>query len=482
MSDAIAHGTNGSGGLHALATPDGFDQLATVLSTWVPQQRWFGGKARDFRTLTLHDAVLLTADPEPDPVLVVIVEVSYDDGHAERYQVPLAAGESGDDGYVGHVGGAHLVDATHVAGAARVLTFHACRPDERRTARGEIVFGRPLGDDEIKVGEPRRMSAEQSNTSIVLGDELIFKLFRRLEAGENPDVELTRALTESGFPNAPRQRGAFGVRHDDGSVTALGVLADFVHGGREGWALATADVERVVGGGAQDPEMAARFASLGRAVADMHGALAGTLGFRDAEPDDLLVWVAAMREQAEHVLATAARRAQDEAGSVLSRREGLFERLHRITETKATGPLTRIHGDLHLGQVLLDAEGRWQLLDFEGEPAKSLEQRRALNAPLRDVAGMLRSFDYAAASGSGGDLSHVPEVAAVWREAARSAFLDAYLEEAQHLGVLPHPDAVAAQLDAFELDKAIYELGYELANRPDWVPIPVGGITRVLDR
>ena len=446
----------------------------------MPRQRWFSGKARDFVALRLHDAALLTAPGIPDPVLEVIVEVDYADGHSERYQVPLAAGVSESTDAVGAVGGFDLVDATSTLAGAKLLTTLTHEPDERLTARGEVLFGRPLGDEPLPGGEPRRMSAEQSNTSIVVGDAVILKLFRRLEAGENPDVEVTRALTEAGFPHAPRQRGAFGVRHLDGSVTALGVLADFVHGGREGWALATADVARVIAG--ENGTMAASVADLGRAVAEMHGALARTLGTREAAPGDLKGWVTAMEAQAERVLATAERRAGDAAQPVLRRREEIWRAIERLAEEQATGPLTRIHGDLHLGQVLLDADDSWQLLDFEGEPSKTLEERRALNAPLRDVAGMLRSFDYAAAAGSGGDLSHVPEAAAAWRDAMRDAFLDGYLDGAAGHEVLPTgSEAVAAQLDAFELDKAIYELGYELANRPDWVPIPVGGITRVLD-
>ena len=409
--------------------------------------------------------------------------------------MPLAAGADGGAGdLVGTVGGVQLVDATSIPSGARLLTALTHETVERLTARGEVLFGQPLGDDPLPSGEPRRMAAEQSNTSIVVGDAVIYKLFRRLEAGENPDVEVTRALTEAGFEHAPRQRGAFGVRHLDGSVTALGVLADFVRGGREGWAVATADVARVVaaqaaaGGsgsavGGGDGQMTIEIADLGRAVAEMHHALARTLGTREAAPGDLKGWVAAMEAQAEAVLATAQRRAPDATEPVRRRRDAIWAAIERLAAEQATGPLTRIHGDLHLGQVLLDANNSWQLLDFEGEPAKTLEERRALNAPLRDVAGMLRSFDYAAAAGSGGDLSHVPEAAARWRDAARDAFLDGYLGAASGHDVLPAGDAaVAAQLDAFELDKAIYELGYELANRPDWVPIPVGGITRVLDR
>ena len=463
-----------------------------MLTDWVPRQRWFSGKARDFAALRLHDAALLTAPGVADPVLEVIVEVDYDDGHTERYQVPLAAGAGAGADAVGTVGGVDLVDATSTAAGARLLTALTHEPAERRTARGETLFGSPLGEEPLPAGEPRRMSAEQSNTSIVVGDAVIYKLFRRLESGENPDVEVTRALTEAGFPHAPRQRGAFGVRHLDGTVTALGVLADFVAGGREGWALATADVARVTsaqaaeGGsgsrGEGDASMAGFVADLGRAVAEMHGALARMLGTREAAPGDLKGWVTAMEAQAERVFATAQRRAPDAAESVLRRRDEIWRAIERLASEQATGPLTRIHGDLHLGQVLLDAGNSWQLLDFEGEPSRTLEERRALNAPLRDVAGMLRSFDYAAAAGSGGDLSHVPGAAVTWRDAMREAFLEGYLGAAAGHDVLPNGDeAVAAQLDAFELDKAIYELGYELANRPDWVPIPVGGITRVLD-
>ena len=469
--------------LSALSSPDSFSKLAALLRTWVPQQRWFAGKARDFVDLHLHDAVLLTAPGAEDLVLDVIVSVDYADGHSEQYQVPLTAGAPEMDGFVGELDGLALVDATHVPPAAQLLTALTHEATERTTARGETLVRRPVDDQPVDLSDPRRMTAEQSNTSVVFGDRLIFKLFRRLEPGENPDVEVTRALTEADYPNAPRQRGAFGIRHGDGSVTALGVLAEFVTGGREGWALATAEVGRIAAGEEPDPQRREQFQQLGRAVADMHGALARTLGRRDAAAEDLAAWVDAMLQQAEHVLLTAQRRAPDAAAAVLDRRAELLERLHRLADEKATGPLTRIHGDLHLGQVLLDASGRWQLLDFEGEPAKPLSERRALNAPLRDVAGMLRSFDYAAAAGSGGNLAAVPAAAAQWRDNVQAGFLSAYLDEAAEHDVLPDDDAsVQAQVDAFELDKAVYELGYELANRPDWVPIPVGGITRVLDR
>ena len=468
--------------LDGLSTPDAFDRLAVILREWVPRQRWFAGKARDFADLRLVDAILLTGAGEPDPVFELITEVVYEDGHIEHYQVPLVPGRIDGEGYVGEVEGIGLVDATYVPSAARVMASLAYEETERRTARGDILVGTPVEPAELPDASPRRIDVEQSNTSMVLGDTAILKIFRRLEPGENPDVEITRALTEAGFANAPHQRGAFGLRHSNGLTTALGVLSAFVPGAQEGWNVATAEVHRVTAGEGP-PVLIESLDDLGRAVADMHGALARTLGAREATPGDLEHWVAAMRQQALTVLATAMRRAPDAAAVVLDRANEINERIERLATEKATGPLTRTHGDLHLGQVLLDADGRWQLLDFEGEPAKPLEERRALHAPLRDVAGMLRSFDYAAAAGSGGDLGQVPEAAQRWRDAARDAFLQGYLAAGSRHDVLPiDQSAIQAQLDAFELDKAVYELGYELANRPDWVPIPVGGITRVLDR
>ncbi|MPZ73312.1 MAG: hypothetical protein GEU74_08795 [Nitriliruptorales bacterium] len=468
--------------LAELSSPDAFDRLATILRDWVPRQRWFAGKARDLADLRLVDAALVAGQHAPDPVFEVITEVEYADGHIEHYQVPMVADTTGDDGYVGDVDEIGLFDATYVPWAARVLAGLAYEESERRTARGDLLLGRPVGTGAVPDEAPRRLTAEQSNTSVALGETAILKIFRRLEPGENPEVEVTRALTEAGFSNAPQQRGSFVLGHSNGLTTALGIVADFVRDGREGWALATAEVARTTTA-TEWTEFGDKVTALGTAVADMHGALARTLGSREATPGDLEHWLAGMRDQAEHVLRTAQRRVPDAAIPVVNRAQEIVGRLERLALEKATGPLTRTHGDLHLGQVLLDRHGIWQLLDFEGEPSRSLEERRALHAPLRDVAGMLRSFDYAAASGSGGDLSNVPEFAARWRDSARDRFLHGYLDAARHHGVLPDDSsAVQAQLDAFELDKAIYELGYELANRPAWVGIPVGGITRVLDR
>ncbi len=471
-----------------LARPAQHRAVAAMLLPWLPHQRWFAGKARSVANVSVHDEVLLGSDRPV--VLDALVDVDFEDGHRERYQVPLAAADrcSGQASPVGRVAGLDLVDATTDPGAARLLASLACDQTPRLTGLGGRVSGRPGASiGALELAHPEVLRGEQSNTSVVFGQHAIVKLFRRLEPGQNPEVEITRALTCRGFPNAPRQLGALLLDGADGTSTDLAVLAEFVDGGRDAWRLATDDVARLVSSPVAcamgDSWLLERLGALGVAVADMHAALRDTLGSRPASPGDAKQWVADMRDQVKRVLATAAARAAGTAAVLLRRREEMLERLTRLADGAGNGPLTRAHGDLHLGQVLLDGQDRWQLLDFEGEPARSLAERRALHPPLRDVAGMLRSFDYAAAAGSGGDLSAVGEAAAAWRDDARRRFLDAYLVTAADHGLLPSdPEVVTAQLDAFELDKAVYELGYELGNRPAWAAIPAGGIIRVLDR
>ena len=468
-------------GLQDLTTPARHDELTAVLAAWVPRQRWFAGKARTPERFDVAEAFVVQADEAE--VLVVLADVTYADGGAERYHMPLVAeADAAPEAAVGTVAALHLVDASFVRGAAALLPQLALEARPRPTPSGATLVGHPVGANPPKLGTPRRLNAEQSNTSIALGDAHIFKIFRRLEFGTNPDVEISRALTEAGFPNTPAQRGAVELHLPDGNVISLGVLNDFVAGARDAWELAVDEVGAVVRGEASGDVLAGA-ADLGAVIAELHATLREAFGTRDATAADRGAWADAMRQQVEAVLETARRRAPDAVAAVVARRDELVAALGRLREDDTPAPLTRTHGDLHLGQVLLDGAGAWQILDFEGEPARPLTARRDLHAPLRDVAGMLRSFDYAAAAGSGGDLARVPEAAARWRDDARAAFIDAYLATAGKHGVLPPAaHAVATQLDAFELDKAVYELGYELANRPDWVPIPVGGIVRVLQQ
>ena len=455
--------------------------LARALAVWLPAQRWFAGKARELAAAEVVDAAILRA--EGGEVVDLVVEARFDEGEPERYQVPLALvpDAGAGTGAVAKTDAGDLVDASRDPDACRVIARIVLDGTDVRSATGATFDASRTGAaGALPLADVRPLSAEQSNTSVVLDGTAILKLFRKLEVGENPDIEVTRALTDAGFDAAPAQRGAL-YRRGPGAdeVIALAVVADFVRDAREGWDLATSEVRELVAGSAGHG-LRARLEDLGAAVGRMHGALARAFGSRPATAEDAAAWVAAMGAQLDAVLSTASRAAPDVADLLLEQRADLRARFAAVRELAELGVLTRTHGDLHLGQVLIDPGGRWQILDFEGEPARPLAERRALAPPLRDVAGLVRSLDYAAAVG-GGDAAHVPDVAARWRDDCRARVLAGYEGAARDAGILPPPAALAALLDAFELDKAVYELGYELANRPDWVPVPVGGILRVLD-
>jgi predicted trehalose synthase len=443
--------------------------LADALASWLPAQRWFGGKARQLSEVHVDDVVLL-GDAE---VLIVVLQVRYDDGGDERYQVPLVEGAPA----IAEVEGLPLREASADARGRRLLAEANLTDAMHRSAAGAELLGLPVeGAPSADLEDSRTLGVEQSNTSVVFGDALILKVFRRLEPGLNPDVELTRALTETGFDHVPPQAGALQLDPGDGTApTYLGVLSAFLGGAREGWDLATAEARAVLEGGTAG-ELAEPVRDLGHVVGQMHVRLRDAFGAEEASPDHADVWSRSMEEQARRVLDLAASRAPKLTHRVLARREDVLARFGGLAELGDLGLLVRTHGDLHLGQVLLDGDLGWQILDFEGEPARPLEERRHRQTPLRDVAGVLRSFDYAAASAA---LDPPPELAA-WRDALRESFLDGYRKAVAPAGLLPER-AWPALLAAFELDKALYELGYELANRPDWVTIPVAGILRVLE-
>lgn len=460
--------------LAGLAEPERWPGLASALGDWVPSQRWFQGKARVVTGVRVVDAALL---PGESGVLDLVVEVAYAGGSPERYQVPLVAGDPGTAGAdaAARLGGLALRDALADSEACRAVAGLALGGEAPPTAAGGRVRGLPVAPAKpLPEGPARRLGVEQSNSSVVIGDAIL-KVFRKLEGGLNPDVELTRALTAVGFEHVPAQHGAVVLEHD-GTETALAVLSSFAAAAREGWALACEEAAAVAAG-ARGGGFVAAVAELGAVVARLHAALRDSLGAEPAPPGTAAAWAAGMRAGARQALALARARAATPAAAVLEAASDVDARLGTVADLADPGPLVRIHGDLHLGQVLVEEPARWLVLDFEGEPARPLADRRRPQSPLRDVAGMLRSFDYAAAHAD----RAVPPGLAAWRDELRRAFLDAYLGHARRAGLLPGNEATSVLLDAFELDKAVYELSYELANRPDWIAIPLGGILRVLD-
>jgi len=445
------------------------EDLTTLLVAWLPKQRWYGGKGRPVASVEVvrtHrlvstddgavDLLLLRVTPEggePDLYQALVGERS---GSLPDRLLHAAIGASGDrsfyDAVYDHDAADVLLQRLGTGGEHDGLSFHNAAPVEQGLAN-------------------RVISAEQSNTSLVFGDAAILKLFRRVQPGANPDVEVTTALSEAGSSHVARPLGWFDT-DVDGQRTTLGLLQVFLKGSSEGWAMATASVRDLfaeadlhadeVGG-----DFAAESERLGSATADVHRLLAESL----PTAVEGATGAAATARQL-HARLEAALQVAPQLEPYAAALRAAYDELAARTELVA---VQRIHGDYHLGQVLRTQDG-WVLLDFEGEPARPLAERTALMSPLRDVAGMLRSFDYAARhllAERHGD-AQLAYRATEWAERNRQAFCDGYARTA---GADPRDEAVL--LRAFELDKAVYEVVYEARNRPSWLPIPVGSIERL---
>jgi maltokinase len=321
------------------------------------------------------------------------------------------------------------------------------------------------------------MGAEQSNSSVVLDDTLVLKLFRRLEAGENPELEMLRFLTARGFPNIAELAGWIAYSGELMEAT-LGVVQRFVAGGRDGWELALDEI-------GTDPEaFVARMGQLGAVIGEMHTALASDgadPAFAPEEPshESTSLITATIDEQIERLFVDLP---SDNPAlePIANRGEEVRDRLSLLSHVGNSGRLIRHHGDLHLGQTLLAGgpESKWIILDFEGEPARPLIERRRKRSPLRDVAGMLRSFAYAA---SAAEIQRGHAAPEGWEDRTRDAFLAGYFGAVDGSLLPPGESNARTLLTIFELEKAVYELRYELNNRPDWVRIPVAGIARLLE-
>jgi maltokinase len=446
------------------------------LHDWVVAQRWFASKAREVAHLNVLEAVPLRAEA---PLLVMaLVEARFQPGTHETYQVPIGlrpASEGWTERVILETGGWTVYDALADPSLGREL-LHAMRSgDEVAVDEGTLSFhwaesaGAGLGG----TVEVRPVGVEQSNSSIVFGDELILKAFRRVEPGVNPELELLRFLSERGFPNIATLAGWY---QWEGRLldATLGILQQFLAGARDGWELALDEL-------GSDPEkFLERVRSLGEVTGQMHSAL-GSEGsdpaFAPEEPsvESLSLLTATIDEQIEREFLELPD--SEAIAPIMGRGQDVREKLNFLSHIGAGGRVIRTHGDYHLGQTMLTDDG-WVILDFEGEPARTLPERRLKRSPLRDVAGMLRSFSYAAA---GSALLRGRPAPDGWEDRAREAFLAGYYEHVEPTLLPPGQEATSRLLAVFELEKAVYELRYELNNRPDWVAIPVAGIVRLLD-
>jgi maltokinase len=443
------------------------------LSEWVLGQRWFASKAREVGHLGVLESIVLR---EESPMLVLaLVEARFQTGTHELYQVPLGlrpAGESWDERVIGVADGWTVYDALGDPAHGRELLHRIRGSADVAGEQGAIRF-RWAESAAAGFGgsvEVRPIGVEQSNSSIVFGDELILKVFRRLEPGVNPELELLRFLSERDFDHIAPLAGWYEYAGRLVDAT-LGTLQEYLHGAREGWALCLDDL----------PGFVERAGDLGAVTGRLHTCLGSEAGDPDFAPEEpsfesLSLLTATIDEEIERMFVDLD--ADDPALAPLAGRgQEVRERLAALSQIGTGGRLIRTHGDFHLGQTMLADRG-WVILDFEGEPARPLPERRRKRSPLRDVAGMLRSFAYAASAASQQRGAVVPDD---WEERTRAAFLDGYFETVDST-LLPHgQDAVRKLLSVFELEKAVYELRYELNNRPDWVAIPVAGIERLLD-
>jgi trehalose synthase-fused probable maltokinase len=421
------------------------------LIEFITSQRWYGSKTREVGSATVVDRAQLRDDLE-----VQLVEVRFETGTHETYQL-LVDGTG--------------FDALRHEANARVL-LDLMRAGETLPGNEGAVEFASLGS----VGEPqaaRVIDRQQSNSSVVFDDALILKVFRRVEAGINPELELLRFLTEAGFPNIAELAGWYAYVGGQMEAT-LGIMQRFVPDAEDGWERA---LEAIAAG---DEAFLDSLRRLGEVTGRMHTAL----GSDPAEPsfcpeetstESLGLLTATVDEEIERVFLSLPDDVPD-LDLIRGRGEEVRERLRLLTNVGGTGRVIRVHGDFHLGQTLWDGND-WVILDFEGEPARSLPERRRKRSPLRDVAGMLGSFGYAASAAEVLRDTRPPDD---WEERARDGFLQGYRATVDR-SLVPSGAAMDKLLKVFELEKAVYELRYELNNRPDWVRIPVLGLARMLD-
>jgi maltose alpha-D-glucosyltransferase/alpha-amylase len=504
-----------------------------VIPGYLPRQRWFAAKDERVResAVTTHGEIA-AGGPAPERFLATIVAVRLACGEPHRYFLPLAAIWAHPESELRQT----LLPAT--LAELRQLRREGALVDAMSQDRFHLAMmesiaaeaGIPLDGGEIRCRKtpvfarvappaslaPRRLGAEQSNSSVLFEDYAVLKFYRRLQKGPHPEVEMSRFLVErAGFANTPPLLATIelALAEDGSETTALGVLFGHVRNQGDGWTQALDYLTRYLddalssGGGSPglaDPDLF--FLSLARQLgirtAEMHRALAEHAGADPAfapEPiarEDVAEWRDELEAAAGRMLAALERErlrlpgpAQDLAARLSAAREPLFAQIRTLIPEEIEAQKTRLHGDFHLGQVIV-VENDFFILDFEGEPARPMAARRRKSSPLRDVAGMIRSFDYAVAAALRRFTDRGPaaeprmaRLAEAWRQRAIDGFRAAYRRTMRGCPAYPASKRLARQMTSFfTLEKAVYEVSYELANRPDWVGIPLQGVLDILAR
>ncbi|MEU8673288.1 phosphotransferase [Streptomyces sp. NPDC048560] len=446
----------------AIAGEDLLSSLAPLLHTWLPGRRWFAGKGQPVTHFSLVSAteILPVRSAGTGPGLLHLLVRAHQPGlsantSGDCYQLLLGvramlppALASARIGRVqdGPLAGRTVYEGLHDPRVAELLLERLRRPGTLGPLRFERTSAIPAGL------APRLLDTEQSNSSLVYGDSFILKIFRRVFPGTNPDLELPLALSREGCGRVPAPVAWFEATTPQ--PVTLGVLQPFLRGAGDGWQLA-------LGALAAGRDFVPEARALGRATAEVHLALAAALPTPALRPSQTRQLADGMTERLE-----AAARAVPALVPYVPGLRTAFDAVAALGHGDSGWAVQRVHGDLHLGQALRAGNGFWSLIDFEGEPARPLPERRRPQPPVRDVAGMLRSFDYAARS-------HRPWNDA-WAAGCRAAYCEGYARAA---GSDPRDEPEL--LRAYETDKAVYEVLYEARNRPDWLPVPMAAIQRL---
>jgi trehalose synthase-fused probable maltokinase len=501
------------GRVAALLSDHGLDGCEPALAGYIARQRWAGAQGRTIDVIEVVDAAVIRDAP---PLLHTITSVTYTDGLNTRYALPLGVREPGDPlaerapefviPWPDAPAPLLLYDAV---GDPEYIDWLLDAIREQRTlptTSGELrcTCPDPAALDTGSLSSVRHLRVEQSNTSVEVGDAIFLKHLRRVEHGPSQEVEMSDALVAAGFTHiAPLLGRALWASGND-APSPLALVQPFLHNSTEGWALSLtslrdlyANAEAIGDADAaarratvddQDAAFIAEAERLGQVVAEMHLALAGKLPGPAMAPAPLTAatltrWADTMTTELDALLA----RGDPVLDPLRQVRDKVVARFDQIQTLPPGGLLIRVHGDLHLGQLLRVDTG-WIVLDFEGEPDRTPAQRRELSSPLRDVAAMLRSFDYAAAAAiaertppDGDEARKLLGYGEAWADANRDAFWGAYLATIGSHPLLPEAGPALALRRAFEVQKAVYEIGYELGHRPAWVEIPLRFLLRVAE-
>lgn len=510
--------------------------IPTIGNEWLRGQRWFSSKSRTVAAVTVADWGLLPAEgaaaAEHEPCVLALARLRYSSGPDDLYQLPLIA--SRDPAPPGVRSAAatsveadgvtwYLFDAFQFASFRRRLLELLATGATVPLQRGQVVFQpeSALGAALAQAGPidalaDKLVTAEQSNSSIIYGETAILKGFRRVSAGVNPDVEVSRFLTtRADFRATPAMFGSIEYRSAENVAHSLGLMQSFAPNRGDAWEHTLGQLTQFLRRVPRDVELGEaamaretlalasaqliEISQLGRLTGQLHLALASDTHDPDFAPrpltaEQIATWQATIRREGATTLRVLEQRLpelpaeqQTAVVALLDAQPRIEARIATLAELADAGlVMTRYHGDYHLGQVLVGEAG-WLILDFEGEPLRTLAERRAHSSPLKDVAGMLRSLSYATQMGlrtvaaeTEDDAAQLVRWAASWEQEARTALLETYGTVTEGAAFVPPQPLLDTALAVFELEKALYELNYELNNRPDWLLTPLRGILRAL--